>query len=108
VRRNQSSTPVCGDLVGTDITFTIDLEFVEGSDVSDNINIAVTLTEADGTVTTIPTYTVPAVGYTGNYFGFITRGGSVDGIDFIMDYKSFSFANNSAPALEGYDQWATQ
>jgi hypothetical protein len=104
VLREQTNTPYAQDLVGTTITFSADIAFV-GTD----IQIDASLTQADGDVTTMPTLTVAAADYTGDYFGFVTRararnfddtaaGSDTDrSLPWVMDYESFSVVQTAVP-----------
>ena len=101
VLRTQADTPTdtryAQDLFGTEITFTTDISFVGA-----NIEIDASMMTENGDVTTIPTLTVAAADYTGDYFGFVTRAraryyadgveGSPEGrnLPWVMDYKSFT------------------
>lgn len=97
------TTPYAQDLIGTEITFTVGIAFV-GTD----IQIDASMTAA-GDVTTIPTTTVAAADFTGDYFGFVTRArarnfndtvaGSDTGrsLPWVMDYESFSIVQTAVP-----------
>ena len=102
VDRNQT-VPAAQSLFGTEVKFTANIEF-SGSD----INISVSFTDSGVNVTTVPTVTVPAASYTGDYFGFVTRARSRNypsSAPWVMDYKSFRVTDNNAP-VAGYDTWA--
>ncbi|HKL22812.1 MAG TPA: hypothetical protein VJ904_13475, partial [Tichowtungia sp.] len=90
VERNQTSTPICGNLQGTDIRFVVDIAYV-GTD----IQIDAKLIEADSTETVIPTLTVAAADYTGDWFGFCTRARAAAGVDFVMDFKNITFTDHN-------------
>lgn len=97
VQRNQTTTPIAGDLAGTQITFETMINFaLNGTD----INIESKMIQADGDVTEVSA-SVVAADYTGDYFGFVGRNRSRD---FATDplaspatqiqYESFSIVQN--------------
>jgi fibronectin type 3 domain-containing protein len=117
ILRNQDPLPYAQDLFGTDIALRADITFTNVGGTS-SIQIVGTLTDWTGAQTITPTVTVSADAYTGDWFGFVTRararayagpGGTPEGrsLPWVMDYKSFSITDSSAPDLEGYELWAT-
>ena len=68
ISRDTTSYDVPTELIGTEITLAAELSFV-----STNIVLNGSLTDDQGNVTTASS-TVAAVDYTGDYFGFATRG----------------------------------
>ena len=80
-------------IFGTTVTFTATISFL----VSGDIQIEGTFEDVLGE--TVLNGTVAASTYTGDYFGFATRARNRGGanLPFVMDYKSFSVIDNSAP-----------
>jgi hypothetical protein len=105
VVRNQTPTPYAQDLFGTELTMSADVAFVGA-----NIQIDAVITDSNGATTVIPTLTVAAADYTGDYFGFVTRArarlfddtaaGTDTGrsLPWVMDYESFSIVEVPEPA----------
>jgi hypothetical protein len=115
VLRNQT-VPYAQDLFGTDITLTVSITFTNIGG-TDRIVLEAWMTDAGGT-SSVASATVDAVAYVGEWFGFVTRARARNyptdptptaeerSLPWVMDYKSFSVTDNSAPVLEGYALWA--
>jgi hypothetical protein len=80
------------DLFGTEVTFTADIAFVEDGGTN-YIDIVGSMTDASDETVTVSVQ-VLADDFTGDYFGFASRGRNrgVEGrnADFTLDYRSFS------------------
>jgi hypothetical protein len=89
VLRTQTLVPSAGDLIGSEFTFTTQIDFV---DVSGDTYINLSATMNAGGEDTLLSTQVLASDYTGDYFGFVTRArdNSGAGLPWTVDYTTFN------------------